>query len=142
MKRVLLASLIAAAVQPALAEALRMPDYFIDYAVDMTVASEVVAGCPELVLDPMGLNRLNVAVEAKLYEDGLFRPKDEAFAAAVRESLVDDERLTQGLDLTYRRIGIDPAQDRAGVAAASWCAAGRAEIQAASSLGRLLTDLR
>ena len=142
MRRTLTLTLLATALAAPAAEAgsLRMPDYFIDYAVEMTVANAVVEGCPELGLDPMGLNRVNVAVEARLYEDGLLRPNDAEFAQAVRNSLESDERLAQGLDETYRRLGVDP--DDVQAKAARWCAVGRSEMQAASPLGMLLYDMR
>ena len=126
------------------AEALTMPDYFIDYAADMAVANKLAGTCPELVFDPMGLSRVNVAVEAKLHEDGLFRPKDEAFAQAVRDSLESDERMARRIGEIYQRVGIDPDNVQAASieGVERYCAAGRAEIAAATAVGQLLSDLK
>ena len=132
-----LAALVSPASATAPAGALKMPDYFVNYAVDMTVADRVVTICKDLIMNPVGVNRLNVSVEAQLHEDGLLHLKDDQFAQAVRDSLDADNRLETRLGAVYKRMGINPT---APADRDQYCKAGRAEISAKTEIGQLLLD--
>lgn len=133
MRRVLpIALALLLSTGPAPAQELRpAPDYLVEAIVAITIAEHVAGACPELRFDSDRASETTVEVLGQLSAEGV--DIDDP-ASTIRDY---DEAVRAAQDAFRAKHGL--GTDWGGVEAA--CAAGRAEIAAASPVGGFLVDI-